>query len=103
MNREMLDNVFHNAVRKLRELAPKDSGHLSLNAIKSEWVSDTHFRIYIDEEVLMHQENIRGRVANYNYQARINEDVNYRTYKWFEKAVQIILDLMAKELQGEIR
>lgn len=103
MNENDFNAMCMTAVAKLRELAPKDTGHLAFNAIKGVKQSPTHYKIYIDSNVLINEPNIKGRVANYDYQTRINEDPKYRTYKWFDKAAEVVAETISKQINGVVK
>lgn len=103
MTRDDFVSIFNEAVNKFREEAPKDTGHLAFNAIKGRWINETHFKIWIDRDVLENQPNIRGRVASYYYAGRLNNDPNYRTYGFVERIARDIAQYIANTIGGEIK
>lgn len=103
MTRAEFNVVFVEAVNKWRELAPKDTHHLSQNAIKGQWINDKHFRIYVDRSVLENEPNIKGKVAGHYYAQTINNNPKYRTYQWVDKTAMEIARYIARRLRGEIR
>ena len=111
MTKAEFNAVFTEAVNKWRELAPKDTGHLALNAIKGQWINDKHFRIYVDRNVLENEpnikfkngESIKGRIAHHYYAKTINDNPKYRTYGWVEKTAMEVARYIARRLGGEIR
>lgn len=46
--KQKFEQVFLEAVKILRDDAPKDTGNLAYNAIKYKWVNDSEFVIYVD-------------------------------------------------------
>ena len=46
--KQRFEQVFLEAVKILRDDAPKDTGNLAYNAIKYKWVNDNEFVIYVD-------------------------------------------------------
>lgn len=94
--------LFNEAVNRFREQAPKDTGHLAFNAIKGQWIDETHFRIWIDRNVLENEPNINGKVAGYYYAERLNNDENYRTYGFVERIGRDIAQYIANRIGGTI-
>ena len=103
MTREDFVSIFNNAVNLFREKAPKDTGHLAFNAIKGKWISDNHFKIWIDKNVLENQPNIEGKVAGYYYAGRLNNDTRYKTYNFVEKIAREIAQYIANKIGGTIK
>lgn len=103
MSKEEFNSIFMSAVNRFRELVPKDTGHMALNAIKGIWIDDTHYKIIIDKNVLINEPNINGKIANYYYAGRLNNDPNYRTYGFVEKCAKEIAIFIANKIGGEIK
>ena len=103
MDKKYWNNVFIKATNKFRELAPRDTGHLALNAVKGHWVSDNHYRIIIDKNVLINEPNIKGKIANYYYAGRLENDPTYRTYGFAEKNARIMAEYIAKITGGIVK
>lgn len=108
MGREEFNAVFIDAMNRWRELAPRDTGHLAMNAIKGVWVNDNHFRIYVDRDVLENQPNVRldgkeGRIAHHYYAKTINDKPNYKTYGWVERTGRQIAEYIANRIGGVIK
>lgn len=103
MTRDDFVSIFNEAVNKFREEAPKDTGHLAFNAVKGRWVDDTHFKIWIDRDVLVNQPNIKGKIAGYYYAGRLNNDPNYRTYGYVERIARDIAQYIANRIGGVIK
>lgn len=103
MTKAEFNVVFTEAVNKWRDLAPKKTGHLSLNAIKGQWINDKHFRIYVDRSVLENEPNITGKIAGHYYAKTINDKPNYKSYGWVEKTAMEVARYIARRLGGEIR
>lgn len=103
MDKQQFNKAFNNAKKRLSVLAPKDTGHLALNAIKGKWVGKNHYVIYIDADVLINNPNIRGKIAGYDYAYEINNNPRYRTYNFFEKIGYKVAQGLAKELGGTLK
>jgi hypothetical protein len=108
MTKKEFNDVFIEAVNKFRQLAPKRTGHLANNAIKGVWVNDTHFRIYVDRDVIENVAPIlnngqRGKPAKHYYPQTINDKANYRTYGWIEKSAREVARYIANRLGGTIK
>lgn len=103
MYREQFNAIFNEAVNRYRQLVPKDTGHLAFNAVKGQWINDNHFKIWIDKMVLENQPNINGKIANYYYAGRLNNDPNYRTYGFAEKCARDIAKYISIRLGGVIK
>ena len=103
MTRDDFVSIFNEAVNIFREKAPKDTGHLAFNAVKGRWISETHFKIWIDRDVLENQPNIEGRVAGYYYAGRLNNDSNYKTYGFAEKIARSIAEYIANKIGGVVK
>lgn len=103
MTRDDFVALFNSAVNIFREQAPKDTGHLAFNAVKGRWISEDHFKIWIDRDVLVNQPNIKGKVAGYYYAQKINDDPNYKTYGYVEKIARNIARFIANRIGGKIQ
>lgn len=107
MTKGEFNAVFIEAVNRFRQLAPKKTGHLAFNAIKYRWVTDTHFQIYVDRNVI---ENIapvlpsgkRGKPAKHYYPQTIDANPKYRTYRWIERTARQIAQYLASRLGGKV-
>ena len=103
MTRDDFVSIFNDAVNRVRQQVPKDTGHLSLNAVKGQWINDNHFRIWIDRDVLENQPNSKGKVAGYYYASRLNNDTRYKTYGYVEKIGRNIAQYIANKIGGTIK
>lgn len=103
MTRDDFVAIFNQAVNMFREQAPKDTGHLAFNAIKGKWISENHFKIWIDRDVLVNVPNIKGKVAGYYYAGRLNNDSKYKTYGYVEKIARNIAQFIANKIGGVIK
>lgn len=103
MTKQEFDKAFTSALREFRQLAPRRTGHLALNAIKGKWISNDHFKIWIDESVLIKSANRLGEVAGVDYAYIINNKPEYKTYNWFGKNAYAIGMSIARKLGGMIR
>lgn len=98
MTQERFTQVCMDAVTTLKSLAPYDTGNLSRNAIKYEWIDENTFRIYVDKSIApyMPYTNEPWLAKRWNGKKNPNEE-------WWQKAVEFIADLLAEELNGEIK
>lgn len=103
MSREEFNAIFTEAVNKFREVAPKDNGHLAFNAVKGVWVSENHYKIYVDRDVLENQPNIKGKVAHHYYAQTINDNPKYRTYGWVTEATMKVAEFITNRIQGVMK
>jgi len=106
MTRKEIEKIFFEAVEILRKLAPKDTGNLAYNAIKFKWVSDTHFKIYVD---MGNGESKSIGVAPYMpFTNEIWLSPKWKGKKnpnegWWDRAVKVITIYIAKRLNGELK
>jgi hypothetical protein len=108
MTKAEFNSVFLEAINRLRQLAPKRTGHLANNAIKGVWVNETHFKIYIDRNIIENvapvlKDGSRGKPAHHYYPQTINDKPNYKTYGWIEKSAREIAQFIANRMGGEIK
>lgn len=108
MTKAEFNSVFIEAMNKFKQLAPKRTGHLSMNAIKGVWVNENHFRIYVDRNIIENVAPIlsdgqRGKPAHHYYPQTINDKPNYRTYGWIERSAREVARFIANRLGGVIK
>ena len=82
-------------VQILRDLAPKDTGNLAYNAIQYEQVSEREHRIYIDLEIAPYQIHVNENDTLGNGKPNPNKG-------WWEAAIELAIEEMARLLEGEI-
>lgn len=95
MTKAEFETLFIEAINSLRQqkFVPYDTGNLKFNAIKGMWISDTQYRIYIDEDVapyVFYTQEKWERGTNPNQ-------------GWVEKAVNYIAKFIARKLGGSIQ
>lgn len=88
-------NAVERFVQILRDLAPKDTGNLAYNAIKYEKVSEREYRIYIDLEIAPYQVYV-------NESPTLTNGTPNKNYGWWEAAIELAIEEMARLLEGEI-
>lgn len=103
MDKQRFATAFRNATKQFSALAPKRTGHLSMNAVKGKWQGKNHYVIYIDANVLINDPNILGEVAGYDYAYEINNNSQYRTYNFVQRNGYKVAQKIAKELGGIIK
>lgn len=103
MDKKYWNNVFIKATNKFRELSPIDTGHMVLNATKGHWISDNHYQIVIDKNVLIKEPNINGKIAGYYYAGRLENDPKYKTYGFVEKNARAMAQYIAEITGGQVR
>lgn len=94
MNKRKFEIVFINAVNSLRKsgIVPIDTGNLAYNAIRGLWVSDKHFKVYIDETVA---DYAKYTIEPWGNGQNPNEN-------WFERAFKFLANDIARQLGGKI-
>ena len=108
MTRDDFVAIFNDAVNMFREQAPKDTGHLALNAVKGRWISENHFKIWIDRDVIENHprirvkdgENVMLKPARHYYAKTINNNPNYKTYGFVERIARNIAEYIANRIGG---
>ncbi len=97
MTKERFDQVCMDCVMILKRLAPYDTGNLSINAIKYEWINDNTFKIYVDKSIApyMPYTNEPWLAKRWNGKKNPNE-------AWWQKAVEFIADMICEEINGEL-
>lgn len=107
--KQKFEQVFLEAVKILRDDAPKDTGNLAYNAIKYKWVNDSEFVVYVDV----------GDVANIKVNKYIRGLAPYMPFtnepwlssrwngkknpneNWWNDAISYIIRYIGKRLGGE--
>ena len=92
-----IDNAINKAVKKLRELAPKDTGNLAYNAIKKEILGEGHYIIYVDEEVAPYMKYTEENWGQFAPPLQGKQNPNEG---WFNRACDIIISLIREELSA---
>lgn len=103
MTKERFTQVCMNAVASLKALAPYDTGNLSINAIKYEWIDEDTFMIYVDGDPeeptsiapYMPYTNEPWLSDKWNGKKNPNEG-------WWERAVEHVANLIVREVNGEL-
>ena len=75
---------------------------MSLNATKGRWISDDHYVIWIDRNVLENQPNGEGKVAGHYYASTINKS-GHKTAGYVEKNARKVAEFIANKLGGTIK
>ncbi|MBE6555522.1 MAG: hypothetical protein E7663_04740 [Ruminococcaceae bacterium] len=92
-------------VQVLRELAPKDTGNLAYNAIRVESVGVGRWRIYVNMTG-EHRSRALDGIAPYqkyvNDSPTLSNGQSNKNYHWWEKAVELAAEELAKALKGSI-
>ena len=83
-------------VQILRDLAPKDTGNLAYNAIRYERVNEREYRIYIDLEIAPYQVYVNESETLSNGERNPNKG-------WWETAIELAIEEMARLMKGEIQ
>lgn len=91
MEKAEFERIFIETINALRQqtFVPYDTGNLKFNAIKGIWISETTYRIYIDESVAPYMKFTQeawGKGKNPNE-------------GWFDKAVEFIALYIKQKLQ----
>lgn len=111
INNSYFDKIFLEAVAKVVEFAPKDTGNLAFNSIKYKWVGKSKFVIYVDvgdtDAFVQGQKYDKG-VAPYmpftnekwispKWNGKQNPNEN-----WWNNAIVYIINYIAKSLGGKL-
>lgn len=92
MTQEEVAEIIEQKVRTTFELArktlPYKTGNLSMNAYQIVKIDDTHYDIKIDLAIAPYAEWI--------------DKPGYRSYGYWDRTVQIILDMLTTELGGTL-
>ena len=86
------------ACKRLRELAPYDTGNLAFDAIKISFPSPDVCEIYVDESVAPYMPYTNEQWISPKWNGKQNPNEG-----WFEKAAQIIFEELASALKGVIK
>lgn len=95
MTEQYIDQAILRFVQILRELAPYRTGNLALNGIRYEKLGKGRYKIHVDLKIAP-------------YQVYVNERATYQSgkknpnYKWWEAALELAFDELAKMLGGTI-
>ena len=103
MTRQEFDKAFRKALADFKKLAPRRTGHLADDAIKGKWISEDHYKIYIDADVLIKEPNKLGEIAGYDYAYEINNTPAFKTYNWLGKNAYAIGLNIARRLGGAVK
>ena len=88
-------NAVERFVQILRDLAPKDTGNLAYNAIKYEKLSEREYQIYVDLDVAPYQVFVNENPTLVNGEKNPNKG-------WWEAAIELAIEELARLLNGEI-
>lgn len=112
MNAQDFEQMCMQVVKELRALAPKDTGNLAYNAIQFEWVDNSTFKIFVNEEIAPYMPftnepwDIRiikqgtGRKGETRTVIRTWENPNEG---WFDRAADELAFRMAFLERGELK
>lgn len=86
------------ACTQLRRLAPYDTGNLSLNAIKIEFISPSTCLIYVDESIAPYMPYTTRPWISPRWNGKRNPNEG-----WWQAAGELIVEYLATELKGEVK
>jgi hypothetical protein len=97
MTQGKFNQVCMECVMTLKTLAPYDTGNLSINAIKYEWIDENTFKIYVDQSIApyMPYTNEPWISPRWNGKKNPNE-------KWWQNAIAFIEDTICEIIDGEL-
>lgn len=102
MKRQEWERLFRDAISELRKqpFVPYDTGNLKFNAIKGEWISNTTFRIWVDEGVASYMKYTNESWNNFQtpLQGKQNPHQN-----WWSVACNFVARYIASKLGGSIK
>lgn len=95
MEKAEFERIFIEAINALRQqtFVPYDTGNLKFNSIKGIWISETTYRIYIDENIAPYMkftQEVWGKGKNPNE-------------GWFDKAVEFIAQYIKQKVQEALK
>ena len=91
-------SVCMKAVRKLRELAPKDTGNLAYNAVRVRFPDKDTCVIYVDERIAPYMPFTTLPWISPRWHGRQNPNEG-----WWDSAVEVIGEQVAKDLKGDFK
>lgn len=91
---QRIEDAFNWAINYLKMIAPKDTGNLAFNAIKYE-ISGNEMRIYVDENIAPYMV--------YTNEPWIKRPGTNPNEKWWDTALEEIIEYMAFYLNGELK
>lgn len=97
MNREIIEQAFFNAVKRLKFYAPFDTGNLRENAIRYEWRDNKTFVIYVDQNIAPYMPYTNEPWTAERWKGKKNPNE-----AWWQGAVEAIAEVMAIELNGKL-
>lgn len=86
------------ACRELRKLAPYDTGNLAIHAIKIEFPSANECHIYVDESIAPYMPYTTRPWVSPKWHGKKNPNEG-----WWQAACELLIDLIAQELDGELK
>ncbi len=95
--RAEVERAFMNAVERLRWYAPIETGNLKNNAIRYEWKDANTFVIYVDQGIAPYMPYTNEPWIAERWKGKKNPNEH-----WWQDTVQIIAEVMALELKGEL-
>lgn len=87
-----------NAVRKLRNLTPIDTGNLRYNAIKIEFPKSDECHIYVDEAIAPYMPYTNEPWISPKWHGKKNPNEH-----WFDDSAKFIAEVLAQEMKGEFK
>lgn len=97
MTQEKFYQVCMECVSTLKNLAPYDTGNLSINAIKYEWVDDNTFRVYVDQSIAPYMPYTNEPWVSPKWKGKKNPNE-----KWWQNAIEFIVDTLCEIIDGEL-
>ena len=85
---DLIDEKVRTAFEIARKTLPYKTGNLSMNAYQIVKIDDTHFDIKIDLNIAPYAEYI--------------DRPGYRSYGYWDRTAQLIIDMIAQELGGMV-
>ena len=102
MTKHKFEELCLGAVKIVKETAPYDTGNLSNNAIKFEWIDDNTFSIYVDGDgkegvaPYMPFTNEPWISPKWNGKKNPNEG-------WWQEAVEKVVEYILQRYKGQLK
>ena len=98
MTKQQFERLCMQAVQKVRERAPRDTGNLATNGVNYVWEDEKTFVIYVDEDVAPYMPFTNEPWISPKWNGKKNPNE-----AWWEDATKIVVEFLEREYKGEVK
>ena len=98
MTKQQFERLCMQAVQKVRECAPRDTGNLANNGVNYVWEDEKTFVIYVDEDVAPYMPFTNEPWISPKWNGKQNPNE-----AWWQDAVKIVVETIQRDYKGEVK